>query len=294
MLVRNPKGGRVIRTDTGVRSGRWAWRLPTVIAGGRATDVAADIGIQAADMSNLRRAGALHLVKAEPTSLHADVVTQLRNFIVEGDLSPGSRIPERELCERFKISRTPLREALKVLAAEGLIDLLPNRGARVRQFSEADIRNLFEMISGLDFVAGRMACARITDEQIAAIEKLHIEMYTHYLRRELADYFRLNQKIHQGIIDAAGNPLLNENYAKLNALVRRLRYSANLVRRDRLSEAMREHEEIVDALRRRDADKLGMLMFRHMLNKCDAVCEYLREEAQTVAEPPLHSLEDNI
>jgi DNA-binding GntR family transcriptional regulator len=225
-------------------------------------------------MSNLGRAGALRLVKSEPTSLHADVVNQLRDFIVEGHLSPGSRMPERELCERFKISRTPLREALKVLAAEGLIDLWPNRGARVRQFSEADIRNLFELISGLDFVAGRMACARITDEQIAAIEKLHLEMYTHYLRRELA------------------NPLLNENYAKLNAVVRRLRYSANLVRRDRLSEAMREHEQIVDALRRRDADELGMLMFRHMQRKCVAVCEYLREEAQTVAEPPAPPLED--
>src|SRR3984893_2973766 len=205
MLVRNQKGGRIIRTDTGVRSGRWAWRLPTVIAGGRGTDVAADIGIQAADMSNLRRAGALHLVKAEPTSLHADVVTQLRNFIVEGDLSPGSRIPERELCERFKISRTPLREALKVLAAEGLIDLLPNRGARVRQFSEADIRNLFEMISGLDFVAGRMACARITDEEFSEVERLHHEMYGFYLRRDMHGYFQCNQLIHQKIVTSSRN-----------------------------------------------------------------------------------------
>ena len=111
-------------------------------------------------------------------------------------------------------------------------------------------------------------------------------------RRCIAAAPKLRGQIHQGIIDAAGNPLLNENYAKLNALVRRLRYSANLVRRDRLSEAMREHEEIVDALRRRDADKLGMLMFRHMQSKCDAVCEYLREEAQTVTEPPAHPLEE--
>jgi DNA-binding GntR family transcriptional regulator len=179
-----------------------------------------------------------------------------------------------------------------VLAAEGLVDLWPNRGARVRQFSEADIRNLFEMISGLDFVAGRFACERITDDEIAAIEKLHLEMYTHYLRREIADYFRLNQKIHQAIIDAAANPLLSENYAKLNAAVRRLRYSANLVRRDRLGEAMREHEQIVDALRRRDADELGMLMFRHMQRKCDAVCEYLREEAQTGVQSPASSPEE--
>ncbi len=236
-------------------------------------------------MSTLGMARAAHLVEREATSLHSDIVSQLRDFIVEGHLTPGSRVPERELCERFKISRTPLREALKVLAAEGLLDLFPNRGARIRQFSEADIRNLFEVISGLDFVAGRLACERISDEDIAAIEKLHLEMYIHYLRREVADYFRLNQKIHQAIVDAAGNPLLSENYAKLNAAVRRLRYSANLLRRDRLSEAMREHEEIVDALRRRDADELGTLMFKHMRKKCDAICEYLREEAQAPAEP---------
>jgi DNA-binding GntR family transcriptional regulator len=225
-----------------------------------------------------RRGSALHLVDSEPTSLHTDVVHQLRDFIVEGHLPPGSRVPERELCARLNVSRTPLREALKVLAAEGLIDLLPNRGARVRQFSEADIRNLFEVLSGLDFVAGRLACARITDEAVAEIESLHLEMYTHYLRRERADYFRLNQKIHQAIVDAAANPILSENYAKLNAVVRRLRYSANLVRRDRLSDAMREHEQIVDALRRRAVDELGMLMFDHMQRKCDAVCEYWREQ----------------
>src|SRR3984893_13869681 len=124
-------------------------------------------------------ASRLKLVESEPASLHADIVNELRDFIVEGHLTPGIRVPERELCEKFKISRTPLREALKVLAAEGLIELLPNRGARVRQFSEADIRDLFEVISGLDFVAGRMACARITDTEIAEIEKLHLEMYSY-------------------------------------------------------------------------------------------------------------------
>ena len=230
-------------------------------------------------MNNLMRASALRVVEDEPTSLHADLVSQLRDFIVEGHLAPGIRVPERELCESFNVSRTPLREALKVLAAEGLIELLPNRGARVRQFSEGDVRNLFEVISGLDFVAGRLACARITDQAIAAIETLHLEMYAHYLRHELADYFRLNQKIHQAIVDAAGNPVLSANYANLNAVLRRLRYSANLVRRDRLGDAMREHEQIVDALRRRAADELGMLMFEHMHRKCDAVCEYLREQA---------------
>jgi DNA-binding GntR family transcriptional regulator len=228
-------------------------------------------------LRNLMRASALRLVEDEPSSLHADLVSRLRDYIVEGHLTPGVRVPERELCERFNVSRTPLREALKVLAAEGLIELLPNRGARVRQFSEADIRNLFQVIAGLDFVAGRLVCQRITDEEIAEIERLHLEMYTHYLRHELHDYFRLNQAIHQAIVDAAGNPVLSANYANLNAVVRRLRYSANLVRRDRLGDAMREHEQIIDALRRRSGEELGMLMYEHLQRKCEAVCEYLAE-----------------
>jgi len=228
-------------------------------------------------LNNLVRAKSLEIVDDAPGSLHIDLLGQIRDFIVEGHLAPGSRIPERELCERFEVSRTPLREALKVLAAEGLIELLPNRGARVRQFSEADIRNLFELIAGYDFVAGRMACERISDEAIAAIERMHLEMYTHYLRHELADYFRLNQKIHQAIVDAAANPFLSSSYATANAIVRRLRYSANLVSRDRLSDAMREHEAMVDALRRRDGERLGRLMYDHMRGKCEAVCEYLHE-----------------
>ena len=97
-------------------------------------------------MNNLLRATSLEIVETQPASLHSDLLSQIRDHIVEGHLEPGSRIPERELCERFDVSRTPLREALKVLASEGLIELLPNRGARVRQFTEADIRNLFELI----------------------------------------------------------------------------------------------------------------------------------------------------
>lgn len=231
-------------------------------------------------MSQRRAASTLRLVEAPPQlTLHADLLSQLRDHIVEGHIDPGARIPERDLCERFGVSRTPLREALKVLAAEGLIELLPNRGARVRQFTESDIRSLFEVLSGLDFVAGRLACERISDDAIAAIERMHLDMYTHYLRRELADYFRLNQRIHQTIVDAAANPLLSANYANLNAIVRRLRFAANLTNSDRLADAMREHEAIIDALRRRAAAELGLLMFEHMKHKCDAICQFLTAHA---------------
>jgi DNA-binding GntR family transcriptional regulator len=215
----------------------------------------------------------------EPASLHEGLLSRLRDFIVEGHLAPGARLPERELCLQMSVSRTPMREALKVLAAEGLVELLPNRGARVSQFTETDVGNLFDVVAGLEFVAGRLACEKITDDGIAAIEQLHYQMYTHYVRHELSEYFKLNQKIHELLVKAADNSVLLSHYDSLNARIRRVRFSANLVPRDRWSDAMREHEAIVDALRRRAGEELGLLMFAHMRNKREAACEYLRGAA---------------
>ena len=113
----------------------------------------------------------------EDQSLHDEILIRLRDHIVEGNIPDGGRIPERQLCEMLGISRTPLREALKVLASEGLVELLPNRGARVRQLSEHDLNELFDVMGGLEGLAGRLACENITDAGIAEIERLHYEMY---------------------------------------------------------------------------------------------------------------------
>ena len=158
-----------------------------------------------------------------------------------------------QLCELFGISRTPLREALKVLAAEGLIDLLPNRGARVRAAEHReDLRELFDVMGGLEALAGRLACENITDDEIAEIERVHHEMYGYYIRRDMHGYFECNQKIHEMILAAARNATLTAAYASLAGRMRRVRFSANLARkRDRWGEAMREHEVMLDALRRR-------------------------------------------
>jgi DNA-binding GntR family transcriptional regulator len=213
-----------------------------------------------------------------PASLHAGLLARLRDHIVEGHLPDGARVPERDLCERFGVSRTPLREALKVLASEGLIDLLPNRGARVRGLSVRDIGELFDVIGGLEALAGRLACEAATEDEIAAVERLHHEMYSHYLRREMHDYFRCNQLIHQAIVDASRNEVLKATYAGMAGRVRRVRYSANFARkRDRWGEAMREHEEILDALRRRAGAELADILFRHLRNKQAAAIEHLGE-----------------
>jgi DNA-binding GntR family transcriptional regulator len=207
-------------------------------------------------------------------SLHGEVLSRLRDYIVEGSLAEGERVPERELCEMFGISRTPLREALKVLASEGLLDLLPNRGARVRALTTRDLTELFDVMGGLEAVAGRLACENITEEEIAEIERLHYEMYGCYLRRDLHGYFQFNQSIHQRIVAAARNAILSSTYASFAGRLRRVRFSANMARdSDRWSEAMREHETILDALRRKAGDELSDILFHHLRNKRRALVE---------------------
>lgn len=202
------------------------------------------------------------------TSLHGTLLAQLRDYIVEGNLAPGARVPERALCERFGVSRTPLREALKVLASEGLIELLPNRGARVRQIGPEEMVALFDVMGGLEALAGRLACERITEDGFAEIERLHHAMYAAYLRRDLHGYFTGNQAIHDRIVEAAENEVLAVTYANFAGRLRRVRYAANLDKdRDRWGEAMREHEEILDALRRRAGPELSDILFRHLRNK---------------------------
>ena len=213
----------------------------------------------------------------EEPSLHDETLSRLRDHIVEGNIPDGGRVPERQLCEMLGISRTPLREALKVLAAEGLVELLPNRGARVRQLSEHALAELFDVMGGLEALAGRLACEHITDAEIAEIERLHYEMYGFYLHRYMHGYFRINQLIHQKIVEASRNATLQGAYASFAGRIRRIRYSANFARkRERWGEAMREHETILEALRRRAGSELSDLLFIHLRNKRTAAVEHLR------------------
>src|ERR1700753_533660 len=216
--------------------------------------------------------------EAADQSLHDEIPTRLRDHIVEGNIPDGGRIPERQLCEMLGISRTPLREALKVLAAAGLIGLLPTRGARVKQLSERDLADLFDVMGGLEATAGRLACENISDAEIAEVERLHYEMYGFYLHRDMHGYFRVNQLIHQKIVEASRNAALQTTYTNFAGRIRRIRYSANFARkRERWGEAMREHEAILEALRRRAGSELADILFAHLRNKRTAAIEHLTQ-----------------
>jgi len=216
---------------------------------------------------------------AAPRLLHEEGVDRLRQLIMRGELAPGAKLNERVLSEQLGISRTPLREALKYLASEGLVELLPNRGAIVAPLEPSRLAQIFAVLEALEALAGELACRNATEQQVREIRALHFEMLAHHARHELTEYFRCNQEIHNRIVEASGNEPLTQIYRSLNANARRARYMANLSQ-ERWDKAVEEHNDILDALTRRDAARLQRLLREHLENKLTLVMEAL------AAQPP--------
>jgi DNA-binding GntR family transcriptional regulator len=208
-------------------------------------------------------------------ALHDEVALRLREMLIEGRIEPGAKLNERELSLKLKVSRTPLREAIKLLAAEGLVDLIPNRGAIAVKLTEKDILQVFELLAGLEAMSGELAAQRISATQLAEIKALHYEMLACFARDDLSGYYRLNARIHLSINEAAGNPLLMKTYKEINARVQALRFRTNQ-NKSRWQEAVREHETILQALEARDAAAMRRILTEHLLHKRDTVVELLR------------------
>ena len=190
-------------------------------------------------------------------------VRRLRELIVSGVLAPGQRISERLVAEHLEgMSRTPLREAFKILEAEGLVKIEPNRGAVVTALSVEEVAAAIEVLVGLETLAAEPACEQITDEEVAVIAALHARMAQAHRDGDLMAYFHLNQTIHQQIVDAARNPVLSRIYATECARIRRYRYAGNQ-QTDRWERAVREHESILDALRERAGPILREILRQH-------------------------------
>jgi len=206
----------------------------------------------------------------ERATLPQNAAGQLRQMIFDGALAPATRLNERVLCERLGISRTPLREALRMLAAEGLVRVEPNRGAVVAAIERADIEATFEVLGAIEGLAGELACARITDAELAEIRALHFEMRAHHARGDRAAYFAANQAIHTRIAAAGGNTVLAETFEKLNARVKRVRYAANLGR-VRWDKAIAEHDIMIVALSARDGRAMRAILEAHLAGKRESV-----------------------
>ena len=211
--------------------------------------------------------------------LHQQVAQQLRQMLVESRIVPGAKLNERELCEKLSVSRTPLREAIKMLAAEGLVELLPNRGAVAVQLSEADVGHTFEVMAQLEAMNGELAAERATPEQIEEIRALNDQMLDAYTRRDLSTYYTLNARIHRTISMAANNPVLTSLYETINARLQALRYRTNQDE-TKWQRAMAEHGQMVELLAARDGAALRQLLSQHLLQKRDVVVAQLRMQQE--------------
>lgn len=215
------------------------------------------------------------IIEIERLQLHDRVAVRLRDMLVEGRIAPGAKLNERELAERLRVSRTPLREAIKMLATEGLVDLLPNRGAVAVKLGEDDVVHAFEVLAELEGLSGQLAAARVTDAERAEIRARHYEMLACHARGDLSGYYRLNALIHAAINDAARNPMLRKTYTAINARVQCLRFRTNQDAR-KWKSAVDEHERMVEALDARDADGLRSVLVAHLQRKRDTILDLLR------------------
>jgi DNA-binding GntR family transcriptional regulator len=212
-------------------------------------------------------------------ALHEQVAQRLRQMLVEGRIAPGAKLNERELSELLHVSRTPLREAIKMLAAEGLVELLPNRGAIAVSLTERDIQDTFEVMAGLEGLAGELAAQRITPQELAEIQAMQFEMMAAYTRRDLSGYYTLNARIHDAISAAAKNPVLDTVYRQVNARLQALRFRSNQDG-EKWKRAVKEHEKMIEALAAHDGAAMRQVLLDHLRNKRDVVLEQLREARQ--------------
>ncbi len=225
------------------------------------------------------------IIQIQPVAraaLHEQAAHRLRQMLVESRIPPGAKLNERELSKVLSVSRTPLREAIKMLAAEGLVELLPNRGAIAVELSEEDVLNTFEVMAGLEAQSGELAAQRITDAELAEIKALHFEMLAAYTRRDLPAYYRLNSAIHSAINMAAKNPVLTATYKQVNARLQALRFRSNQDG-EKWKSAVKEHGLMIDALSSRDAVAMRAVLAGHLANKLDVVIEQFRAAAQANA-----------
>lgn len=196
-------------------------------------------------------------------SLSDTVVDRLRDLIVTEELRPGMLLRERALAERLGVSRTPLRDALKALAADGLVTLTRNRGAAVAVLSDDMIVEKLDVLAVVEGHAGSQAAIRASDAEITEICALHHELLAAFTRRDRASYFRLNQAIHRAIIQAARNETLTQIYGQLNRQLYPYRWqgSADL---SLWQTAIAEHTHLVELLVRRDGTGLSVALRDHV------------------------------
>ena len=233
-------------------------------------------------MAKMRSPLSLLTIAATPmrlihNSLHDEVADGLRLRIFDGVLAPGSFIDEVALCADLAISRTPLREALKVLAAEGLVRHEPRRGSFVSQVTEQDLDEIFPVIALLEGRCALEATRNATDADIAALETLHTSLQRHADAKRITDYYAVNFQIHEAIITLANNRWLAQSIADLRKILKLARLQ-QLHAPGRLEQSLSEHLAVFAAIKARDGEAADAAMRTHLLRQREALRELSRTQ----------------
>jgi DNA-binding GntR family transcriptional regulator len=212
------------------------------------------------------------LAPIQRRTLHGEVTSRVRDMIIEGHLAAGQRVNEVALGQALGVSRTPLREAIRTLASEGLVEMVPARGAVVRRVTLKDLSDSLAVLKALEQAAGRAVCAAGDPLALEELAQLHAAMMERYAARDRLAYFKLNQEIHSAIARLSGNAVLATLHTQLQSRMRRLRFIGH-EGAAKWAAAVAEHELMAAALARRDGDALAEVIGRHL----DAAIERVRE-----------------
>jgi len=210
------------------------------------------------------------LKRIDVRALHREVAAKIREMIRKGVLVRGQRIVEADVCEQIGVSRTPLREALRMLESEGLVELFPHKGVFIRQPSMDEIQEMFEVMGVLEGTCARLTAEKMTTAGWQKIERLHRKLETHYAEGDREKYISANNVFHALVQELAGNRVLDEAVAKLREKVALYRHQ-QIYEDRRFDESIREHREILEAFRRRDPDAAEKRMKRHLDRQCRAL-----------------------
>jgi len=204
------------------------------------------------------------------TSLHDGVAARLRAMVFERQLVPGQWIDELALARDWQISRTPLREALKVLAAEGLVVPVPRQGCKVAEMSEDDADQLLPVMALLEGRCAYEAVRRASDADIRRLQKLHEQLEKHAAAKNIDGYYRANHTFHSQVQQLADNRWLDRATGDLRRFVRLLR-GRQLHWPGRIEASINEHRVLLDAIVQRDAARAERVMHDHLLAQLAAL-----------------------
>jgi DNA-binding GntR family transcriptional regulator len=206
-------------------------------------------------------------VSLAPRALYEEVAELLRQRIFQRELEPGSWIDEIKLSQEYGISRTPLREALKVLAAEGLVTMKVRRGAYVTEVSDQDLSEVYHLLSLLESDAAAVVAERATAAQLKDLQALHAELEAAAGDREA--FFAVNERFHMRLLELAGNRWRNQMVADLRKVMKLNRHNS-LLKTGRVRESLQEHRAVMEALAQRDAAAAMRRMQEHFANGLEA------------------------